>query len=201
MNCQACHAPLGVGGRRGPLPSYCSPACRQRAYRQRQRAEIPGRLRSLDRWTRADGKRPVQLNGAPASTTRPATWTTYANVRDHTTAGNGYGIMLGNGLACIDLDHALDPTGTPTATARRVLEACPGAWVEISSSGRGLHIFGAGFEAAGRRLVAADGTGVEIYSRARFIRVTGTTFRAGGVHALDLDAVLEAAGPAGVLTE
>lgn len=195
MNCPVCDSALGLGGKRGRLPRYCSNACRQRAYRLRRRTEIPARLRNLDRWTRADGKRPVQLDGRPASTTAPETWTTYAAVRANTTAGNGYGVMLGGGLACIDLDHALDQDGHPTDTARRVLDACPDAWVEISQSGRGLHIFGAGFEAAGRRLVAPDGTGVEIYSRDRFIRVTGNAYRPGDVRALDLDAVATIAQP------
>lgn len=188
MTCIECDAPTGLGGKRGIRPRYCSNACRQRAYRRRQRENrIPERLTQLDRWVRADDKRPIQTNGAPASTTDPSTWASFADV-ENATAGNGRGIMLGEGIVCIDLDNALR-AGQPTATAQAVLDACPGAWVETSRSGHGLHIFGAGFERAGLRVRAADGTGVEIYTRARFILVTGKTYRPGSLPVLDLDAV------------
>lgn len=188
MECIECGETLGLGGRRGRRPRYCSNACRQRAYRRRRRENvIPDRMVALDRWTRCVGKRPVQVNGSPASSTNSETWTTYSAAAASTT-GDGMGIMLGSGVVCIDLDHAL-VDGTPTRTAKTILDACPGAWVERSVSGTGLHIFGAGFERAGLRVTASDGTGVEIYCRDRFICVTGDTFRPGGLPVLDLDAV------------
>lgn len=193
MNCNECETELGLGGKRGPRPSYCSPACKQRAYRRRKRENrIPERLTALNRWSRADEKRPIQPNGKPASTTDSTTWTTYEAVTSAGASGNGLGFMLGDGIVCIDLDNALI-NGVPTPTASRVLDACPGAWVEKSMSGLGLHIFGAGFERAGQRMRADDGTGVECYARARFIRVTGQTFRSGGLPVLDLDGAMRAA--------
>ena len=193
MNCRECGERIGIGGARGPRPSYCTSACKQRAYRRRKRENrIPERLVTLARWTRADGKRPIQTNGKTASSTNPATWTTHKNATK-ATAGDGLGFMLGDGVVCIALDHALTTDGQITPTAQRVLDACPGAWVETSVSGRGLHVFGTGFERAGRRFTAADGTGVECYARARFIRVTGNTYRAGGLPVLDLDAAMTAA--------
>ncbi|WP_313546445.1 hypothetical protein [Corynebacterium sp.] len=131
----------------------------------------------------------MQLDGRPASTTNPSTWTTHAAVLA-STAGNGFGFMLGDGVVCIDLDNALQPNGTLTATAQAVLDATPCAWTEHSLSGTGLHIFGAGFERAGHRIVCADGTGVEVYARDRFIRMTGKTFRPGGLPVLELDEIL-----------
>lgn len=188
MECIECGADAGLGGKRGIRPRYCSNACRQRAYRRRKRENrVPERLTQLDRWVRADGKRPMQINGKPASTTKPMTWSSFADV-EKSTVGTGRGIMLGDGVVCIDLDDALRD-GHPTATAQAVLDACPGAWVETSQSGRGLHIFGAGFERAGLRVRAADGTGVEIYTRDRFILVTGKTYRPGGLPVLDFDVV------------
>ena len=62
--------------------------------------------------------------------------------------------------------------GRLSALAERVLDRNPGAYVEVSVSGRGLHVFGGLSEGPGRR-----GAGVEVYSRARFIRVTGNVFR------------------------
>lgn len=191
VKCKECGTNLGLGGKRGRTPRYCSNACRQRAYRRRKHeGRIPPRLTALARWTRADDKRPITPDGSAASSTNPATWTTHRAVS--TGAGNGFGFMLGDGVVCIDLDHALTEEG-PTSTAAAVLEATPGAWAEISTSGTGLHIFGAGFERAGRKFTAADGTGVEIYARARFIRMTGKTYRPGGLVVLDLDAVMDAA--------
>lgn len=183
-----CGDETGLGGARGIRPRYCSNACRQRAYRRRKReSRIPERLTQLDRWTRADGKRPIQADGRPASTTRPETWASYKSIKA-STAGTGLGIMLGEGVVCIDLDHALHD-GALTPTAQAILNACPRAWVEVSASGQGLHIFGAGFERAGLRRRTSDGTGVEIYTRERFILVTGQTFRPGGLPVIDLDAI------------
>lgn len=168
---------------------YCSSACRQRAYRRRQRAYgVPDEMRGLPRWTRADGKRPIQADGWPASSTDPTTWSTWAETRSG--CGNGQGVMLGGGLVCIDLDRAFRPDGTLTSIAERVLGACPGAWVETSVSGQGLHVFGTGFERPGRKVDTEEGTSVELYSRARFIRVTGHTYRAGGLPAIDLNEVI-----------
>lgn len=191
MNCEECGTKLGLGGRRGRRPRYCSAACRQRAYRRRKReSRIPQRLVDLARWTRAADKRPIQPDGRPASSTNAATWTTHDQVA--TGAGNGYGFMLGDGVVCIDLDHALTDSG-PTDTAQAILAATTGAWAEVSTSGTGIHIFGAGFERAGHKFTAADGTGVEVYTRARFIRMTGKTYRPGGLVVLDLDAIMDAA--------
>lgn len=191
MECVECGAKTGLGGARGRRPRYCSNACRQRAYRRRKRGmRTPQRLTALSRWTRAAGKRPIQVTGKAASSTDPTTWTTYAEAQS-STAGDGYGFMLGDGVVCIDLDNALRE-GELTPTAQAVLAATEGAWAEVSTSGTGIHIFGAGFECAGRRFVAADGTGVEIYSRARFIRMTGKTYRPGELIVLDLDAAMTA---------
>lgn len=113
------------------------------------------------------GKRPMQLNRRPASTTRPETWTTYDQVEYVP-----HGIMLGDGLACYDLDHCIRPDGSLTSKARAVLRSVESPiWVEVSMSGDGLHIFHYAPEAPGWKR-----DGVEFYSRARFIVVTGQRF-------------------------
>lgn len=83
---------------------------------------------------------------------------------------------MGNGLACHDLDHALDNG-----------ELKPGAWsvldsitervllVEVSMSGEGLHVFVEAPEGPGSKRKVGDG-GHEFYSRGRFIRTTLTPF-------------------------
>ena len=76
-------------------------------------------------------------------------------------------------MACIDIDHCL-VDGVPDARAREVLDRCPGAYVEVSPSGDGLHVWGLAPERPGRR------TGrFEVYSVGRFVTVTGRVFRPG----------------------
>lgn len=187
MGCVEC-------GERVPLPSrgrtgkYCSGRCRQAAYRRRQRDKargVPSWLREGERWTRAEGKLPVMPNGRVASSTDPATWGSYADCQAG--AGDGFGVMLGGGLACIDLDNCF-MDGELSPFAQRIVEMNAGAYVEVSMSGNGLHIFGEFSEVSGVRR-----SGFEFYSRARFIRVTGDVFRGmdgrGGVVRLNVPGV------------
>ena len=113
----------------------------------------------------------MTLSGAPASSTDPGTWSWYRAVR-RSGVGDGYGVMLGGGLACLDLDHCFDDRGRLAGWARVEVEkiAAP-LWVERSLSGDGLHVFYEAPEAPGTRR-----GGVEVYSRARFIAVTGDRF-------------------------
>lgn len=119
---------------------------------------------------RRDGKRPIQLDGAPASSTDPSTWSTYEDAHA-STAGDGLGVMLGNGLACWDLDHCLDGSTLTDRAAELLASIDAPIWVERSMSGTGLHIFVNAPEVRGWRR-----DGVEFYARARFIAVTGDRF-------------------------
>lgn len=132
----------------------------------RANKRLPGELTSRSRWTRCDGKRPVMADGRPASSTKPKTWTDYGNVLEG--AGDGFGIMLGDGLGCYDLDDVDD------ADIRDFLAGVPERviYVERSVSGRGAHIFVEAAEGPGRRQVV-DGMKVERYTVGRFIRMTG----------------------------
>lgn len=81
--------------------------------------------------------------------------------------------MLGGGLGCYDLDHALDG-GELKPWAREVLAGIAEhiLFAEVSVSGEGLHVFVEAPEGPGSRRAVGDG-GVERYTRERFIRVTG----------------------------
>lgn len=118
------------------------------------------------RWVCADGKRPVQVDGSPASSTDPSTWATFTEVKS-----KPHGIMLGDGLGCYDLDHVTD------AEARSFIATItePIVYVERSKSGEGIHVFIEAPEAPGWKRTI-DGISVERYTRARFIRVTGSRF-------------------------
>jgi len=93
-------------------------------------------------------------------------------------AGFGFGCILGlgNTLVCYDFDHALDEYGNILNSAVREFIELLGTFVEISSSGRGLHVFinaelpeGVILQEYGFKKTLSDG---KCYP-ARFIKLTG----------------------------
>ncbi|MGO1319919.1 MAG: hypothetical protein ACTII7_07730 [Galactobacter sp.] len=156
---------------------YCSTRCRVAGNRARRKAEavvpaqMPESMTGRRRWCRADGKRPITTSGSPASSTKPYTWVSHAEVVA-SSAGDGMGIMLGDGIGCLDLDHCLID-GRLTPAAAEVLDAlaAPILFMEVSMSGTGVHVFTAEPEAPG---IEREWGGH--YSRARFIRTTGKAF-------------------------
>ena len=163
LSCQQCSAYIEI--KHGRRPKFCSGKCRQRAHRER-RSQIE-RLKSLSvgRWVRADGKRPVMVDGPAASSTNPATWASFAEVQSG--AGDGFGVVLdGSGLGCYDFDNCFEG-GVLKPAVREFIAgiAYPIVYVERSVSGNGLHVF---VEAEKQRGFRRDG--VEFYTWGRFIR-------------------------------
>lgn len=146
---------------------FCGTRCRVASHRA---GAFPAAVAADARWTRAAGKRPITTTGRPASSTDPATWTTYHAAR-RSSAGDGYGVMLGSGLGCYDLDHVDDDQ----ARAFIATIAEPVVYAERSVSGRGVHVFTVAEPTPGWRRIIG-GISVERYTRARFIRTTGRTF-------------------------
>lgn len=173
---------------------YCTGACKIRAYRRRRnnRDAIPAAMRDSNRWMRwkleerngRDSKRPVMVDGRPASSTNPGTWTSFESAKGSAT-GSGVGFALGNGVGCIDLDDAI-VDGRVADWAQRIIDACPPTFIEVSQSGRGLHIFGLIPEMPGRN----TGRGVEVYSTGRFIAMTGDRFKRSPAVLADLSDVV-----------
>lgn len=91
------------------------------------------------------------------------------------TVGHGLGFVLGDGVGCIDLDDAL-VAGEPLPWVRRFLASLPPTYIEVSMSGRGLHVFGL-LDPAPGRVLRRDGRKVEWYSTGRYIAVTGNVWR------------------------
>lgn len=153
---------------KGPARRTCSARCRQAVSRKRRQQPVPAAMADAPRWVRADGKRPVTPTGSPASSTNPSTWCSFDEVQQG--AGDGYGVMLGGGLGCYDLDNALED-GAVKPWAREIIESIEESivFVEKSVSGRGLHVFVQLPEQRGTRRSAGDGS-VEKYSYGRFIR-------------------------------
>ena len=185
----------------------CSSKCRVRVFRAEKRAEskrkqtyIPAEMVGMHRWIRWSetqvGSRVTKVpkmcgSFRNASSTNPATWGSYEEAAS-SSVGDGMGFVLaGDGLACIDLDGCLDD-GVPTDAAQAVLDMFPDAWVEISPSGEGLHIWGRANSQHGRAFVTADGLSVEFYASGRYMTVTGNAYRVGEL-APDLDRVLSCA--------
>lgn len=182
-----CGNPLPVAGR-GRVPHFCSGRCRVASHRAK--AHPPAELTAAHRWVRrSPTKVPLTADGAPASSTDPATWSSYAAAR-RSTAGVGLGCVLnGDGIVCIDLDHCLDADGRPVPWAADILSRTPRTWVEVSPSGTGLHIWGRAEVPSGRRL-RADGRHVEFYGTGRYITVTGRRYEDAPNELADLGALI-----------
>ena len=92
-------------------------------------------------------------------------------------AGDGVGFVLnGDGVVCVDLDGCVED-GRPSSWAQRILDLFPGAAVEVSLSGRGLHVWGVGPNVS--RIFELDGKRVEVYADKRYIAMTGVWLRRG----------------------
>jgi putative DNA primase/helicase len=111
-----------------------------------------------------------------ASSTDPATWGGLYEALARAQEGyDGVGFVLGGGFAGVDLDAALEE-GRPLPWAEEVLALLPGP-VEVSPSGRGLHVYlRVGGPVAGRRR-SLEGGGLEVYGEGRFFTVTGRWLR------------------------
>lgn len=167
--CAQCGARFEVSGQ-GRIRRTCSSRCRQALYRSRKR-ERGGvellRSLSVGRWVRCVGKRPVMVDGSAASSTNPDTWASFESVQRG--AGDGFGVMLGDGLGCYDLDHCVDD-GRLLSWAADFVSSIPERVVfsELSVSGTGVHVFFVA-DSSGR---GTRRNGVERYTQSRFIRTT-----------------------------
>jgi primase-polymerase (primpol)-like protein len=78
-----------------------------------------------------------------AAANKPDTWNTFSGALDiymtHPGFFSGLGIVLGDGITGIDLDHVIDAEGCLDPKAAEIVTALPG-YVERSPSGEGLHI-------------------------------------------------------------
>lgn len=181
MLCEICSSPAPAGAR-GRKPRFCSGRCRVAAHR---RKGIPAELIALPRWIRHQAKRPITVNGFGASSTNERTWSTYANAKA-SKHGDGLGFVLnGDGIVCVDLDHCITD-GVLNPVAQAIVDALPGAYVEVSPSGTGLHIWGRAILPKGYRF-EYQGQAVEIYPSGRYLTMTANVFRAGSLAPLNLN--------------
>ena len=130
-------------------------------------------------WNLTDGKKlPYRANKPTkkAQTNDPTTWASYDVARKAAKKPYGIGFVLrGCGIGAIDIDDCRDPkTGRIEKWAREILDAAPGAYVEVTPSGGGLRIIG---RASGAEVHTSRRRGngkYELYRNAtRYITITG----------------------------
>lgn len=86
--------------------------------------------------------------------------------------GIGYLFTDNDPFFFIDIDKCLETNNTWSPLAIKIMASLPGAAIEISQSGRGLHIFGQG--TVPDHACKNTALGLEFYTKNRFVALTGT---------------------------
>lgn len=128
------------------------------------------------------------VTGQMAESNNPATWATFEQVQkvlemDVNGFFGGIGIMFGNGLFGVDIDHCVDPLGRISdQTAAAIVETAD-SYTEYSPSGTGVHVlmYGKKPEGGCKRHISdpIDGSNdveAEIYDTGRYFTVTGRPY-------------------------
>lgn len=137
--------------------------------------------------------------GEISSAHEPGNWTTYDQAmsmavladRGH---GHGAGFVLspGDDFWFVDIDNCLTAERKWSPLALELCSRLAGAAIEVSQSGKGLHIIGTG--AVPHHRCKNIPLGLELYTERRFIAITGTAARG--------DVSADLSGPlAGVIAE
>lgn len=102
----------------------------------------------------------------------PAAWVTHAEaIAAASRYGRGLAFVLtaADPLFCLDIDGCLEASGQWSALAVSLCHAFPGAMVEVSQSGQGLHIWGSYAGAVPPHKTRNGAHGIELYHERRFI--------------------------------
>ena len=122
----------------------------------------------------------------------PEIWTDFATASAAVAAGRGDGVGFvfteADPFWFVDIDGALQPDNTWSPLAVDLCARFAGAAVEVSQSGRGLHIIGSG--AAPPHGCRNQALGLEFYTQLRFVALTG--LNAAGDVRTDCSAALPA---------
>ena len=137
---------------------------------------------------RGSDKSPIDpLHAEPASdyarsnAQDPATWLPYEVAAEYARAlGAGYGVGVviyeGCGLLCVDIDGCIGPGGMSPLAVQLIRDArahCPDVYVEISMSGRGVHIIGPYSGEPPPHSTKNQEHHLELYTSRRYIALTG----------------------------
>lgn len=101
-------------------------------------------------------------------------WAKYLNASEQTNVyGVGFIFTEQDPFFFLDIDNCLEPCGTKWSDlAMSLIGTFPGAAIEVSSSGRGLHIIASGNIHQGLGC-KNEKLGIELYSQGRFVALTG----------------------------
>jgi len=155
-------------------------------------------LKPQSRWVAHTAeKTPINPHtGKLASTTKPATWGTYAEAQKRVAMDKlaGVGIVFtGDGIVGIDLDDCMerinDTDAKPYLYTTYLLNLAS-SYTEVTPSGTGLHIIGTATISRSVK-VKLNGIGVEIYDRARYFTVTEYDVPAQGEEICDIQHIVD----------
>lgn len=142
--------------------------------------QFPQSLKEAKRWVCFDAtKCPIDpATGQKARPNDPTTWGTLeaAQAAVGRYGLRGVGVLLGDGLCGIDIDHCRDPdTGTLSEMAAQIIEQMD-SYAEASPSGTGVHILFTGQKPDGP--CRKSSIGLEMYDGGRYFTVTGNVLAA-----------------------
>lgn len=145
--------------------------------------QFPQPLKEARRWVCFDAaKTPINpATGKNAMPNEPSTWGTLAAAQAAVTRYGlrGVGVLLGDGLCGIDIDHCRDPaTGALSDMAVQII-ARMDSYTEASPSGTGVHILFTGTKPAGP--CRKSSIGLEMYDGGRYFTVTGNMLEAKAI--------------------
>lgn len=122
-------------------------------------------------------KEAIGREGYRVDPTDPARWMSYEEAAS-TGMPLAFSFSESDPFFFLDIDNARSPDGSWSPLANKLLRDLPGVAVEVSSSGRGLHLFGVGVPSghSNRR----DDLGLEFYTRGRFVALTGNMLTPDG---------------------
>lgn len=118
--------------------------------------------------------------GAVVNAHDPTMWASFAEAATSPYAigpnvGVGFVVTAADPFWFIDVDGCVTPEGQWSEVAQMLFKALPGAAVEVSQSGTGLHFFGSGpVPEHGKK---NKQYGLELYTERRFAALTGTAAR------------------------
>ena len=153
-------------------------------------ANVPARLRKLPRWVAwryerkpgteklskvpysTVGKHPRKIDATKIENGVPYAAALVA-LRDKAKRLDGVGIILGDGLAGIDVDDCIDADGNMDERGQRISERFRSSYAEVSPSGRGFKVFIDVGDDAELAAVGENTRELEIYGSKRYFTVTG----------------------------
>ncbi len=127
-------------------------------------------------WTVRDGRKlPVSARtGEVCNAHDPTHWSTYTEACASIRNGHrlAFAFTRNDPLFFLDFDNALEPSGQWSQLSQSLISMCPGAAVEVSNSGRGLHLIGQYSGQEPIHACKAAAYGLELYTSDRFVALT-----------------------------